>query len=39
MNRRQFLKTLPLIGLGAAGITAVRYWPALSRARLDGKAG
>lgn len=27
MNRRQFIKTLPLIGLGAAGIAATRYWP------------
>jgi predicted TIM-barrel fold metal-dependent hydrolase len=27
MNRRQFFKALPLIGLGAASIAAARYWP------------
>jgi len=27
MNRRQFLKTLPALGIGAAGLSAAAYWP------------
>ena len=27
MNRRQFLKTLPAIGIGVAGVTGAQYWP------------
>jgi hypothetical protein len=27
MDRRQFLKALPILGLGAAGIATARYWP------------
>ena len=27
MNRRKFLKSLPLFGAGAIGLTAVSYWP------------
>ena len=27
MNRRQFLKTLPVLGMGAFGATAANFWP------------
>lgn len=27
MNRRQFLRTLPVLGVGAAGVAAAQYWP------------
>jgi len=27
MNRRQFLKALPLLGIGASGVAAARFWP------------
>lgn len=27
MNRRQFLKTLPVLGLGAASLSAAAFWP------------
>lgn len=27
MNRRQFLKTLPAVGVGIVGVAGARYWP------------
>lgn len=27
MNRRQFLKAVPLLGIGASGVAAARFWP------------
>lgn len=27
MNRRQFLKTLPVLGIGAFGLASANYWP------------